>query len=167
MRLRQVQLTTPIDQGQRVFVVGPSGAGKTTVLSSLRGRPGADLDLIGYRTNPGDWKEWHIPHGAFRLAAALSTHVVLVGADSHSDQLIDAARAVGFHVVALIPSPDRIAAQRTARGDSQIKVSESDVAHRSWIDRASRYDLPVYRSSERLAEFLNTGRPAPVPTLRY
>lgn len=155
----KARLTTPIEQGQRVFVVGPSGAGKTTVLSSLRDRPGVDLDLIGYRTNPGDWKEWNIPHGVFRLAAALSNQAVLVGADSHSDQLIEAARAMGFHVTALIPPPDRIAAQRAARGDSQIKVSESDAAHRSWIERASRHSLPVYRSSEQLVEFLNSGRP--------
>lgn len=137
------------------LVTGPSGAGKSHLLHSLRARGTSstfDLDLLGYRSNPGRWQEWLIPPETvgFLLDYVAPHHEIFVmaGCSSNGDEIINAAQVRGVTVIMIVPPVDLLRRNRRSRGDSPDKVNASESDIESWTVRASKVGATVVTSPD-------------------
>lgn len=146
------------------WLTGPSGSGKSFVLSALRERKNPsiltlDADFVGYRGPGADWTEWHINPGIFSLMKENATKagaelVVVGGVDSDPRALLSRARAAGYHVLTVLPTPQLLRAQRETRGDSAEKIAQSDDACMAWADIAKAFGSVVVTTSDEAVGYL-------------
>lgn len=140
-----------------LWVTGPSGAGKTTLVETVRAKKLAntfDLDFVGYRKKPDDWKEWNIPPKIFGVLEgihmATGGSFVAVGCDSHPEQLRAAAMAAGFAPVVLLPDVKTLQEYRRKRGDAAEKVAEAAASLESWTKHAQAWGAKTFSSVDEL-----------------
>lgn len=138
-----------------LWVTGPSGSGKSELIKRLREKQLAntfDLDFVGYRLTDGDWQEWNIPVGIFKVLEGIHTvtgrSFVAVGCDSNPDQLRYAAIRAGFKPVVLLPPVRVLELQRGKRGDDREKINESEQSLIDWKAHAARWGADVYQDIE-------------------
>lgn len=139
-----------------VWLSGPSGAGKSYINAMFRERRVCrtfDLDFVGYRLNPSDWKEWNIPPGIFSVLRVPNLPILAVGCDSHFPNLLKAAVSAGFVPLILLPGSDTVAAFRAKRGDKAEKIAAALKDVNSWADKAAKYGVRIVESADEVEKY--------------
>lgn len=157
-------ILSPTKQCKRIHVIGPSGAGKTFLIASIRASKSAstfDLDSVGYRRPNEKWSDWTINTNIYSLLVhnAVQSHqsIIIAGCDSHIVETVIASKTAGFTIVGLIPSVETLIKHRTHRKDTAEKVRDSESSVNLWHSYSVTHKFSVFSSVADILRFIDDG----------